>query len=285
MLLCNVEELRTRFAWIRGTKWYCRNPWRATAKFLCWIVRESADKEFVFQTSDGVFLVSMPANFSAMAMYLLSDRDPEIQSVIRRVVPSGGVFVDVGANIGTYTVRASQAVGREGRVVAIEAHPFTFRFLQRTIAMNGFTNITTLNIAAGDNRQNVCMKYERLNPGETHVSPEGSTEVVMQPLDECLAELGIAAINYLKIDVEGYELYVLRGARRIIEASGDIVVQTEQNESHARRYGHSVTDVVQLLSNYGLRPHLVDKEGTIHAVPESKQHLNGDYLWAFRVLC
>jgi FkbM family methyltransferase len=284
MYLYDVESLRVRFAWLRQTKWYCQNPWRATAKFIGWLVRDSIDKERLFQTSDGVLLVSMPANFSAMAMYLLSDRDPEIQSVIRRTVPSGGIFVDVGANTGTYTVRASQVVGREGRVVAIEAHPFTFGFLQRTIAMNGFTNIAALNIAVGDTRQNVCMKYARLNPGETHVSPDGHTEVMMLPLDDCMAELDVAAIDYLKIDVEGYELFVLRGARRIIEASRGIIVQTEQNESHARRYGHSVMDVVRLLSSYGLRPHLVDKQGIIHAVPESKQHLNGDYLWAFRAL-
>lgn len=284
MFLYDLKTLRERYRWFQETQWYAQQPWRATLKFVWWVIRESMTKEFVFSTSDGVRLVSMPANFSTMAMYLQSDRDPEIQSLIRRVVPSGGVFVDVGANIGTYTVRASQVVGRQGRVIAIEAHPFTFGFLQRTITMNGLTNITALNIAAGDARRTVRMKYAPLNPGETQVSTDGNVEIKMCPLDECMAELGVTAIDYLKIDVEGYELFVLRGAPRIIEASRTIVVQTEQIESSARHYGHSIRNVVELLSAYGLRPHRVDKKGTIHAVPESEQYLNGDYLWTFRTL-
>jgi len=217
-------------------------------------------------------------------MYLLSDRDPEIQSVIRRLVPAGGVFVDVGANIGTYTVRASQVVGLQGRVVAIEAHPVTFGFLQRTIALNGFRNVTALNIAVGDTQGAVRVQYTPSNPGETHVSPSGNADIAMTPLDGCMTGLGITAINYLKIDVEGYELFVLRGARRIIEASRDIVVQIEQVERHARRYGHSVGEAAELLASYGLRPHFVDKAGVIHAATEPESHSYDNYLWAFRDL-
>jgi FkbM family methyltransferase len=281
----DLKTLRDRYRWLRQTARYAQQPRRATFDFACWAIREMATAELAFRTSDGVRMVSMPGNFSTMVMYLLSDRDPEIQSVIRRVVPAGGVFVDVGANIGTYTVRASQIVGPAGRVFAIEAHPFTFGFLERTIALNGFANVTAMNIAVGDGRQIVRMKYAAANPGETHVSREGDAEIMMQPLDECMAELGIAAVDYLKIDVEGYELLVLRGARRIIEASRGIVVQTEQVDQHARRYGHSVPEIVELLLAYGLQPHRVDKAGTVHAVPERDRYLDGDYLWAFRPLC
>ena len=97
MFLYDLKTVRERYRWFQETEWYAQQPWRATLKFVWWAFRESMTKEFVFSTSDGVRLVSMPANFSTMAMYLQSDRDPEIQSLIRRVVPSGGVFVDVGA--------------------------------------------------------------------------------------------------------------------------------------------------------------------------------------------
>lgn len=284
-MLYSRQALHERYRWLQGTEFYARHPWRATVKFAWWAIRESGAKEFSFSTPDGVRLVSMPANFSSMAMYLQSDRDPEIQAFIRTVVPPGGVFVDVGANVGTYTVRASQVVGPRGRVIAIEAHPFTFGFLQRTIAMNGCTNVTALNTAVGDDSRTARMKYARLNPGETHVGADGDTEIKMSSLDDCMAELGIAAIDYLKIDVEGYELFVLQGARRIIAASPAVIVQAEQSESTARRYGHSVANVVELLSAYGLKPHRVDKQGAIHAVPKSGQHFDGDYLWAFRALC
>src|SRR5688572_12491849 len=101
----NFAKFRSRYHWVQQTEWYRTRPWHGTAKFAWWFVREAVSKELSFSTSDGVRLFSMPDNFSSMAMYLQSDRDPEIQAVIRRVVPPGGVFVDVGANIGTYAVR------------------------------------------------------------------------------------------------------------------------------------------------------------------------------------
>jgi FkbM family methyltransferase len=100
--------------------------------------------------------------------------------------------------------------------------------------MNGLTNITALNIAAGDARRTVRMKYAPLNPGETQVSTDGNVEIKMCPLDECMAELGVTAIDYLKIDVEGYELFVSRSERKqTSEKEGDIAFPSEHSATAA----------------------------------------------------
>ena len=85
----------------------------------------------------------------------------------------------------------------------------------------------------------------------------------METLDTILARADISNVDYLKIDVEGYELPVLRGARGIIAASPEIVVQVEHTE--ANRYGHSLDAAAELLSGLKLLPFRPDASGALHA--------------------
>jgi hypothetical protein len=85
----------------------------------------------------------------------------------------------------------------------------------------------------------------------------------MTTLDTALAEAGVGPIDYLKIDVEGFELPVLRGARATIAASPNILVQTEMDAAHAGRYGHRLEDIAALLGDLGLRPHQAAEGGTL----------------------
>jgi hypothetical protein len=135
--------------------------------------------------------------------------------------------------------------------------------------MNALSQVTALNLALGAEPGVVAMTFNDANPGETHVSgpaeARGLHEVRLVRLDEALAELGITRIDYLKIDVEGFELPVLQGARGIIAASPDIAVQTELEDQHAGRYGHSVAEIAALLRGLGLSPHGVDYDGRLYA--------------------
>ena len=100
----------------------------------------------------------------------------------------------------------------------------------------------------------------------------------MVTLDDALSSVGVAVIEYLKIDVEGYELFVVTGAERIIRASRNIIIQTELNETVARRYGHGVTDVAEQLSSFGLTPRLVAGDGSLLDVDNFAG--GQDFLWA-----
>jgi hypothetical protein len=119
------------------------------------------------------------------------------------------------------------------------------------------------------------------NPGESHVAAKGehasgAAIVAMATLDDALAGEAIGPVDYLKIDVEGFELPVLRGARRTIAASPAIVVQTELQDQHASRYGFRTEEVASPLSELGLRPHLPRSDGPPQA---AEGRLRGDILW------
>lgn len=233
-------------------------------KLCYWSVYELLKKEVAFSTPDGTRFVSMPNNFSSLAVYVRDFRDPAIQKFMERVIKKGSTFVDAGANIGTYTLRASTLVGKEGRVIAVEAHPFTYKYLLRNIKTAKLTNVEPIEVALGSEHGEIKISYTDTNAGETHVAVGGekSVSVPVRTLDEILKDRNIAKIDYLKIDVEGFEYALLVGAKNIITASKKIIIQTELNVTLASRYNHSLEDTIKLLQSFRLTPHNINQDGT-----------------------
>jgi FkbM family methyltransferase len=275
--------LRRQYRWCRKTEVYSQHKGRTAIKFLWWALYQALQLDFSFRTDDGLLFVSMPGNWSSLATYIQNYRDPGIQKFIRRIVAPQSTFVDVGANIGTYTVFAAATVGPKGKVVAIEPHPLIFEYLQRNVRGNHLQNVLAVEVAVGALRKTAAMKYSKQNPGETHVASQydaQATEVPMARLDDVLADLGIGKVDYLKIDVEGYELYVLQGATHTIAASPNVIIQTESVPAHAERYGRCVADVAEFLFSSGFVPHAVDGSGIPQAVNKDRLGRIRDLLWS-----
>ena len=145
-------------------------------------------------------------------------------------------FVDVGAHIGRYSIIAAKRIGSSGRVIAIEAHPDTFDLLKKNIKLNGLSNVTTINSVvtskrgkaklylAGQDRgftvYNTIMT-DRAKPSENFLEVEANT------LDNILNENNVQRVNYLKIDVEGAELEVLKGAVNTLSSNKDLTLLIE----------------------------------------------------------
>ena len=260
---------------------------KTVIKFLRWAFYQLLQRDFIFRTRDGFHFISMPGNWSSLAIYIQNYRDPDVQRFIGRNLAPDSTFVDVGANIGTYTVLTSAVVGPSGKVVAIEPHPVIFKYLQRNIAANQLQNVLAVNVAVGAKRQTALMRYSERNPGETHVISQflsEATKVHMARLDDVLYELGILTVDYLKVDVEGYELSVLHGAKRVIDASRNIIIQIELVDAYAERYGHSTADIAELLLSMAFVPHTVDRLGVPRAITKDRLPDVCDTLWSRRKL-
>src|SRR5919202_898414 len=153
----------------------------------------------------------------------------------------GDIVVDVGAHIGKYTLIASKRVGVNGKVIAIEAHPGNYEMLNRNIKLNGLTNVISLNYAVYSKET----KIKLFLPGEksnrtiynTLISTRATdeekfVEVNADTLDDLLQnnEISHADINWIKIDVEGAELEVLKGADSIMSNSKNITLLIEVHD-------------------------------------------------------
>jgi FkbM family methyltransferase len=144
------------------------------------------------------------------------DYNIEELDFLRAHTPNGGVFVDVGANAGTYALPLARHVGPNGRVIAVEPHPVMVARLAFNQAASAANNVALIAAAAGDADGELMIETDRENYGASHVYPDASarSDAIRVPamrLLRILQDQRLDKIDSLKIDVEGYEDRVLVG--------------------------------------------------------------------------
>lgn len=143
------------------------------------------------------------------------DYNLEELDFLRAHTPSGGVFVDVGANVGTYAMVLARHVGANGKVIAIEPHPVTHARLKFNCAASGFAQVRLVAAAAGPSDGELMIETDGDNLGASHIvtgAPAGNAiKVPSLRLQRILDDGGVSHVDALKIDVEGFEDRVLTG--------------------------------------------------------------------------
>jgi FkbM family methyltransferase len=143
------------------------------------------------------------------------DYNLEELDFLRAHTPQGGVFVDVGANVGTYAMVLARQVGGGGKVIAIEPHPVTHARLAFNNAASGYTQVRLVAAAAGAADGELMIETDGDNLGASHiVSGAVSARAIRVPswrLQRILEQAGVSHVDALKIDVEGFEDRVLTG--------------------------------------------------------------------------
>ena len=171
---------------------------------------------------------------------VMTKHEEQIMGLFR---PSeGDTVVDIGAHMGRYTIPCSKSAGMSGKVVAIEAHPYNFRILQHNLRLNKIKNVSLLNCAVYSNRARLKLYLPDEDLGYTmhhslmtnYLASKYSNEIERKyieveadTLDNLLKARGINEVNWIKIDVEGAELEVLRGAREILSTNTRISILVE----------------------------------------------------------
>ena len=157
-----------------------------------------------------------------MTLYMNGTYEPATLAAFDLILREGDIAVDVGANLGLMTLHAAKAVGITGRVIAIEAHPRTFVRLRHNIDQNSFFNITCVNLAAGSaEMERQIFEVPSMNIGRASLIPPAEDHRVggittVKSLDRILAEAGVTAPRLIKIDVEGFEAEVIKGATQTL---------------------------------------------------------------------
>jgi FkbM family methyltransferase len=166
----------------------------------------------------------------------------------------GNLFVDVGANIGVYSIWAGEL---GASVIAIEPAEDTFVLLRENVLLNGYA-VEMIQAAAGASRGRA--KFTSGHDCVNHLDPHGNAEVNLITIDEVL---GDRLAGGMKIDTEGFEIEVLRGCE-VALASGRIgLLQIEWNNSCESAVGTDRAPVADLLARFGYRMYRPTPDGTL----------------------
>ena len=168
-------------------------------------------------------------------LFLSGEYEPGTLNLMSEVLRPGDVFVDAGANLGLMTIHAAALVGDEGAVVAFEPSPQICQSLRQNVALNACTNVEVQEVALGE-RSGSAMFYARpginIASGTLVASPDSlaQTQVPVRTLADCLPPRHRNRLRLIKIDVEGYELPVLRGSRELLTGSPRPILCVEFGE-------------------------------------------------------
>lgn len=176
---------------------------------------------------------------------------------VRRLLRPGMTFVDIGANVGYFSLLAASLVGAKGRVFAVEPSPYAVERLRRTIADNGLESRIRLE-AVGLGSEKGSTKLFDADPSNHTPAMFGaddaaSSTVPIATLDELIDAWGVMQVDLLKIDVEGYEPKVFAGARRTLHERKIKAILCEFNGLWLKQGGSSSAELYRLLLDAGFR--------------------------------
>lgn len=172
----------------------------------------------------------------------LGEYEPETMSIFRSCLKKGMAVVDIGANLGYFTVIAAGSVGPSGKVFSYEPDPHNFALLEKNISVNGFKNVEAFPIALSDHagtRELFFGDNQTTLSFSDKISTGRSESVVTDTLDNALKALGYPRIDVIKMDIEGAEPLVLEGMGETIARNPALVILFEFYPNAIQRLGHS----------------------------------------------
>ena len=189
--------------------------------------------------------------------------EPNLTYFINSVLKPGDVFIDVGANIGYFTMLASKCVGASGKVYAVEASPSTYELLVANLKLNEVKNVQAIHMAVADKECHVCIQSnDNRNIGANSVqiiASAGIDSVVGRPLHDIVApDLGRA--SFIKIDVEGAENLILPSIFDYfahLDSDTIIVSEIAEKNAHLIEFAKSKGFSVRALRNNYAISHLL----------------------------
>jgi FkbM family methyltransferase len=214
-----------------------------------------------------------------LSIYLLGSFEPGTVKAYRNIVKPGQVVLDIGANIGAHTLPLAALAGKNGRVIAFEPTAFAAQKLTANVALNPelaprIVLHQVMLVADTDEPLQPALfsSWPLVEAGGTvHEKHKGrlmdTSGARAATLDQMIKELGLTKVDFVKIDVDGHELAVLRGARETLKRFRPAIAIELAPYIHAE-HGYSFEELVLLLTNAGYIFRELSGSGPLPTAPE-----------------
>jgi FkbM family methyltransferase len=182
------------------------------------------------------------------SLYYSGTFEAPAELAIARILKAGMVALDIGANIGYHTFRMARLVGAAGRVIAVEPAADALTRLERNASLNSFANVTLLKVGLDETDRGIS-EVSFQSTYRLDGSQESQNEqVVLKKLDTLVAEAQLTRLDFIKLDVDGYEGKIFRGATATLRRFRPTIL-FELSPGEMKRYGDDAGEIVQLLQS------------------------------------
>lgn len=208
----------------------------------------------------------VPAGFPSARSYATHSYEPAVTTLFRRIVGKGATVVDLGANVGYYTLLASQLTGPSGQVYAFEPVPSNYAYLVRNISANGCLNVRGVGKAVSNRMGTASFILDDWGAEGSLSATEpaddaGSIAVQTVTLDDFFAHEGWPSVDLVKMDIEGAESAALDGMRELSLRNPALQLIMESNPGALRRAGGTVEALGTALQRLGFSHGYVIEQG------------------------
>jgi len=211
--------------------------------------------------------------------------EPEVSAALRQVLGQGGTFVDAGANLGWFSLLGASLVGPSGRVIAVEPNPLNVAMLRDSAKDNGFDNIDVLTVALAARPGSVALETDGSNgrvipiDGPPAEPIAASFVVAARPLDDVLSDAGVTRVDAIKIDVEGAEPLVLKGAGSTITRHRPVLISEFYPMALDSSPWGNAHGYLAMLRAFGYRLSVIGSDGdhddeTIFSMARGTEHVD-----------
>lgn len=213
---------------------------------------------FVARTRSGHLVQGTTGDLIQRYLYMFGLWEPNATSLLSRLLSPGDVFVDVGANIGYFTLLGSRLVGNGGRVIAIEASPAALEVLQVNLQRNKCTNVRVVHEAAFSDERELTLSFPHAgNIGAASTAirkgdPGRAITVAARPISSMLTEEEARSVRVIKMDIEGGEVDALLGLLPLLDRlTNRLDMIVEVSPEMLLKAGHSAEQLLSLMAEHG----------------------------------
>ena len=263
-----LKELENKWKRLRKEEGFRRAPALTFARMISWLARCLLQKAVIVNLRRWKVRMFLPPKWRGIGRLIFTFREhyePEL-AYLEKVLSAGNTFVDVGASFGIYSVVASRMVGDTGRVLAFEPSIQSFPVLQKNIDMNNLRNVLAFRVALSE-REGEAWLYHAPCPSGNSVGRDPSfdgagEEVMTESLDYVLQRASVDRVDVIKMDVQGAEELVLRGASKVVNSMRPLII-FEVYPSGAAYLGLSPNGAREMLESLGYEFFSVGKSGPV----------------------
>ncbi|MCC3769391.1 FkbM family methyltransferase [Streptomyces sp. UNOC14_S4] len=235
-------------------------------------------RRHVIRTRSGDRFIVDTIDLIQRYLYLFGVWEPHMTRWLQRRLRPGDTFVDVGANVGYFSLLASRLVGEQGRVVAIEASPTVHESLLRHARLNACRNLRTVNAAVSDGQGTLTVVLaSNHNLGAASIVPYdgpamATFEVEARPLPELLTPTEIAEARVIKVDVEGAEGAVVRGMLPLLDRlRHDAEITVEVTPERMAKLGDSAEELLAAMRGHGFHVYRLANDYAPESYPRAQR--------------